>query len=305
MLSPVAIFCYNRPFHTFKLLTSLSENIEAKKTEIFVFIDGFKRLSEKHLTENVEKVAISFKDKFKSINISKSSVNMGGARNQKEGITEVLKKYETIIVLEDDLEVSKYFLNYMNQALSKYDGNKNIWHIAGYIYPLKNYSIKDECHFTRLMLCWGWATWKSKWELFINDPFAQDPFYLFSKFNKSMRKEFDMGFKRSLWWNQIEENSSGKLQNTWDIFWYSYIFLNRGLCLVPSTTLVRNIGHDGSGIHCKQDSKMQNAIINTFPIRKFPEKIAENQKLLFLIRQYLNSKNSYKNRLLKKLREFF
>ena len=43
-------------------------------------------------------------------------------------------------------------------------------------------------------------------------------------------------------------NSDGRLPNTLDIFWYAYIFLNRGLCLGPKISLTRNIGHDGMEI---------------------------------------------------------
>ena len=41
------------------------------------------------------------------------------------------------IILEDDLIVSKYFLNYMNEALNKYESNKKVWHISGWNYDIK------------------------------------------------------------------------------------------------------------------------------------------------------------------------
>jgi hypothetical protein len=52
---------------------------------------------------------------------------------------------------------------------------------------------------------------------------------------------------------QILQNKSNEI-NSWAIFWYATIFLNKGLCLNPSKTFVLNIGHDGSGVHCDINS---------------------------------------------------
>ena len=43
-----------------------------------------------------------------------------------------------------------------------------------------------------------------------------------------MIKEFDLNLKKSVFWSQIEDNAKGILNNTWDIFWYSFIFLKKG-----------------------------------------------------------------------------
>jgi hypothetical protein len=49
-------------------------------------------------------------------------------------------------------------------------------------------------------------------------------------------------------WGQIIGNKSGRL-DTWAIFWYVVIFQQKGLCLSPVISFVRNIGFDGSGVH--------------------------------------------------------
>ena len=43
---PVAFFAYNRPYHSYETLKSLSLNKEAKSTDIYAFIDGHKKNSE-------------------------------------------------------------------------------------------------------------------------------------------------------------------------------------------------------------------------------------------------------------------
>lgn len=42
-----------------------------------------------------------------------------------------------MIVLEDDLVVSPYFLKYMNEALDFYEKEEQVISIHGYIYPVK------------------------------------------------------------------------------------------------------------------------------------------------------------------------
>ena len=42
-----------------------------------------------------------------------------------------------------------------------------------------------------------------------------------------MIKEFDLNLRKSIFWSQVEDNATGKLNNTWDIFWYGFIYSKR------------------------------------------------------------------------------
>ena len=55
----------------------------------------------------------------------------------------------------------------MNNSLKIYKDEKKVWHINGFNYPIK-FEGDFECFFMRSMQCWGWATWKDRWEIFIN-----------------------------------------------------------------------------------------------------------------------------------------
>ena len=213
--------------------------------------------------------------------------------------SKVLSKFECVISLEDDICVSKHFLSYMNNALKIYKDEKKVWHINGFNYPIK-FEGDFECFFMRSMQCWGWATWRDRWEIFTGDPLSCDPYYLIATFNKDLIKEFDLGVKRSVFWSQIVDNANGKLNNTWDIFWYSFIFLKKGLCLTPKVSMTRNIGHDGSGVHSIFDKDYLYSDLNEKKIKKFPRLIKENIYCVNKIRDYLNNKNRLLNRLLRK-----
>ena len=298
--TPVALFAFNRPFHIRETLNSLCMNEEAKHTDLYAFIDGQRNISEKHLIDNVEKIILSFSDKFKSLTISRSDINLTGGTNQKRGISNVLSSHESVISLEDDIIVSNYFLFYMNNALNFYKDEKDIWHINAFNYPIK-LNGDFECFFMRSMQCWGWGTWKDRWDDFINNPLSCDPFYLKEVFSEKMIKQFDLDLKRSVFWSQVEDNAKGKLNNTWDIFWYSHIFLNKGLCLTPKISLTRNIGHDGSGIHTSFDKEFLDARISQEKISNFPNLQEENKYCLDQIKKYLKRKTNLFSKIKRKV----
>ena len=60
------------------------------------------------------------------------------------------------------------FLEYMNNALRIYKDHPEVWHINGFNYPINN-NAGNDCIFLRIMLCWGWATWKDRWSFFRQD----------------------------------------------------------------------------------------------------------------------------------------
>ena len=296
MTSPIAFFAFNRPYHTLKTLNSLSDNLEANQTDFYAFIDGPRKTSEIQLIDNVEKIIRSFESNFRSLTIFRSENNLSMAINQKRGISHVLSSFDSVIIMEDDICVSKYFLSYMNNALEIYKRNKEVWHINGFNYPVK-FDGDFECFFMRSMQCWGWATWKDRWKNFVDDPLSCDPYYLKAIFTKKMINEFDLNVRKSINWSQVEDNASGKLNNTLAIFWYGFIFLKKGLCLTPKISMTKNIGHDGSGIHSYLDNECASANINNRKVTNFPNLIEENIYCLNQIRKYLNKKNRLFTRL--------
>jgi hypothetical protein len=86
-------------------------------------------------------------------------------------------------------------------------------------------------------------------------------------------------------WNQVVASKQGKI-NTWAIFWYATIFKQNGLCLCPSLSYVRNIGH-GDGEHCKDLNKLDNMHLNTKPKVKFIDHLTEDVAILGQIKVYL------------------
>ena len=136
MLAPLVIFVYARPDHTVKTIESLSKNVLAKETEIYIYSDGAKNGRVKQQVELVRKYIDNLEKRnlFKSIFIYESDVNKGLAGSVISGVTDVIKKYGRAIVLEDDLVSAPDFLAFMNDALDFYKDNNEIWSICCLLY---------------------------------------------------------------------------------------------------------------------------------------------------------------------------
>ncbi|MFA6598974.1 MAG: hypothetical protein WCS69_14710 [Ignavibacteriaceae bacterium] len=239
-LAPIALFVYNRLLHTQKTVASLAANSLAPKSDLFIFSDGAKNSSQIENVENVRKYIKSIKG-FKSLTIFEKNRNYGLANSIIDGVTQVVNKYGRIIVLEDDMVLSPFFLEYMNNALTFYENNEEVISIHGYCYPVKD--PLPETFFLKGADCWGWATWKHGWKLF-----EKDTRKLLQEIkNQNLENEFD--FNSSIDYMKMLKNQlEGKI-DSWAIRWYASAFLNGKFTLYPGISLVSNIGFDSSGTH--------------------------------------------------------
>ena len=80
----------------------------SKDTIIYIFSDGWKSLSDKNDVEAVRKYLKKIKI-FKKITIIERSKNLGLSKNIISGVSEILKKYKSVIVIEDDLILDRFF----------------------------------------------------------------------------------------------------------------------------------------------------------------------------------------------------
>lgn len=245
MPAPIALFVYNRLWHTQQTITSLAANVLADQTDLFVFSDGPKRDSNLH---QVGVVRNFLKDiaGFRSVQIVESDTNKGLANSIISGVSTILDRFEEVIVLEDDMVTSPYFLSYINSALGVYKNDNDVISIHGYIYPVS--SRLPETFFLKGADCWGWATWRRGWKLFETD--GQK--LLNQLKERDLTTEFD--FDGTYPFTRMLEKQIRGQNDSWAIRWYASAFLQNKLTLYPGKSLVQNIGNDSSGTHSR-DSK--------------------------------------------------
>jgi hypothetical protein len=169
-LAPIILFAYNRPFHTQETLHYLSQNILAEESTLIVYCDGAKQDASEENKQKIKQVRelVKAQNWPKEIQVIESEANRGLANSIVNGVREVTEKYGKAIVLEDDIITSKYFLKYMNDALNMYEDVEQVLSIGSCNFFAHEQNT-PETFFIPIPDCWGWATWKDRWQLFEED----------------------------------------------------------------------------------------------------------------------------------------
>lgn len=255
--APVVVFAYNRADKLKMCLEALEANSLAEKTDLFIFADGAKRAEDAEKVGEVRDFIHQYQQKcaFKKITVVEQPHNLGLAKSIIGGVTRVISEYQKVIVVEDDLIVLEDFLIYMNQALGYYQDMKEYGSISAYTYPLPELKGYDkDIYVTRKGECWGWGTWQDRW-MQVDWSVSDFEAYVI---DKKRRKEFDAiqyGIDAMLVSQQAGEIDS------WAVRWCYHLFNHKLLTVYPRVSRTKNIGFDGSGVHCA-DSKADNKRYN-------------------------------------------
>ena len=251
--SPIIIFVYNRLHHLDRLFNSLERNDLFKKSKVLIFSDGPKNQIDKG---QIHKVRELLKKRLipQNSEIIENDANLGLSRNVISGLNKTFQIYDRAIILEDDLELSPFFLNYMNDALNLYATSENVASISGYMYPIAPKKFSDNYFFLKLIESWGWGTWKRAWKNFENDSLI-----LKKKIDeKKLANEFN--FESGISYYQMLKDNINGLNDSWAVRWYASTFLKNMNTLFPSRSFVKKIGIDNSGENCNYTTVYDSSI---------------------------------------------
>ena len=249
--APVIVFAYNRKDHLQKTLEALNINRLAEESELYVFSDGSRTVEGQAKVQEVRDYIEVFRKEsvFARMTVYYAEKNKGLANSVISGVTSIMDQYGKAIVVEDDLVVSKDFLEYMNQALDHYECDSKIWAISGYTPPLpilKSY--EKDIFIGYRMSSWGWATWKDRWE---KVDWQVSDYDVFIK-DKKRQKEFNRAGPDMTYLLMRQMNG---FLDSWAIRWTYQQFKEKMYTLYPKESRVHNLGMDGSGTHCNSTSR--------------------------------------------------
>ena len=278
MRAPVAIFVYNRLKNTQATLLQLCMNTIASETDVYVFSDGGKDDSSWTQVREVREYLRGLKSDIdrtgmlKSLTLIERPENIYLERNIIEGIAEVFKKHDRIIVLEDDICTSPYFLEYMNDVLDKYEDIQQVMHVSGFtnldLADSKQITDEKDIYFTPHMSGWGWGTWRNRWNNYFRH-FSSKAEALEGMSVEDMNKMQYGGVFPCL--RSLEKNPI-----PWDICWEIAIYKNAGLCVTPVHTMVRNIGLR-QGTHFRSFDILQSYEFDREPLQRRIEVVRVEQ----------------------------
>ena len=265
--APLVIFGFNRPEHLSRCLSSLEKCINFASHSGFIFIDGPRHEGDNESVSECVKIAQCFRDKYGFKVISRET-NLGLAASVRSGINQAFENSDSIIVVEDDLVLGVGFLEFVNSGLNFYQQNHEVASISGYQYPIDLEPSGGV--FLRGADCWGWGTWKDRWE----DTSFDGEYLLAQLRSKKLLNAFNLNGAIN-YQDMLEKYCTGGI-DSWAVPWHSSMFLQNRITLFPSKSFVSNEGGDGSGTHFGVNPLYsQNLYSQT--ISDFPTVLSESQ----------------------------
>lgn len=277
---PIAVFAFNRPTHLRQTLNALAANELASESDVTIYCDGPRNLEEQRLTAATRAVARKATG-FRTCQLVERERNLGLAENIIRGVSESLEKSDSLIVLEDDLVTSPFFLRYMNDGLNAYADDSRVASIHGWCFP---HAVPNppETFFLRGADCWGWGTWKRAWRYF--EPDAA----LLLRQLRDFSLEDDFNCNGAYDYMAMLKAVRDKKTNSWAVRWRASAFLHDLCTLYPGHSLVQNKGMDGSGTNCGV-TKKTDVSLTSASIRVIQQPVQENAAMRQAERAFLAS----------------
>ncbi len=248
--APIVMISYNRPGLVRLSMNNVALANGSAGHDIFMFIDGPRNDEDKVKQDEIQEIVTAYQKQLPRMTIIRRESNYGCRGNIVDAISQIVSKYGKVIVIEDDILISRTFLDYMDEALSFYENDKSIWSINAYQSP--NLRIpKDypyDVYLDPVNMCWGWGTWSDRWNQVDFDlkdwEVDKGNPEIISRLNKAGRQLIGM----------IEAQASGRLK-TWDIQCAYHVVKNGLMSIEPRYQLSKNIGFStvAGGVHNNSD----------------------------------------------------
>lgn len=247
-MPPVAVFAYRRPESLRATLASLSACEGASEVDLTVFVDAPGNIRESGLVEETGRVACAAGG-FRKVEVRCAENHLGLGKSVMEGVSSILERQASVIVLEDDLTVQPGFLRFVWDGLERYAADQRVFSVCGYtscVHIPENYPA--DAYFCPRSSSWGWATWKDRWESVDWNPAPSD----WARYRRTFA---DWGG------SDCPDLLRGWMEGrneSWAIRFCFSEFLQGKVSLFPVKSLVDpSAGFDGSGTNCPRYSRFR------------------------------------------------
>lgn len=244
-VAPVLILTCHRLAHFRNLLRSLGKCALARRTRCYIAIDlpPEKRLAPEHAAI----VRLSRQNrKFLKTELLIRKKNLGPAKNYEDALGRVFRRYDRVVVLEDDNIVSKNFLLFMNQALAYFQNDNRCFGICGHTYIAHGSAEPTDAYPAFYFCGWGSGIYRDRQQRhrrFLKRGMNRC-FLSLGKVIRCLRQHphvfriYVEGLLRGQSFGDVELSVQALEEN--------------GFFVYPTKTKVINRGHDGSGVRVRE-----------------------------------------------------
>ncbi len=279
----LAVFAYNRPEHTERLLRSLDRCDRLGECDLHIHCDGPRTESARERVERVRAIAREWASRRGGA-VWERDENLGVARSIVSGVSELVRSHGRVIVVEDDLVVAPGFIAYMLDGLDRYEAEARVFQLSGYMFPV-HHPIAGACYLLPYISSWGWATWARAWESFEWEPAMTGEILA----DPAVRRRFDL--EGSYPFSDILRARVSGANDSWAILWMASVFARSGLVLHPARSLVWNGGYDADGTHCTDPDALHQVArdeVESAPApTRWPVAVEVDREAMRRITQYL------------------
>jgi hypothetical protein len=233
----IVIVAYDRDYPLKRLLCSISKALYDSAVDLIISID-------KNDNQKVYDLAKSFEWQHGNKNVLEKTSHLGLKKHIIE-CGDLVEKYDSVIILEDDLFVSPYFYKYAERCFEYYGKDEKISGISLYSHGLNETAnmafrpIDDDSDvfFLQIPSSWGQGWTKSQWQGFRN---------WFEKRQFSTITEAE----------NVPPNVVKWPESSWKKYFFAYMVESDKYVVYPRISLSTNF-HDPGTHHKKTQTRLQ------------------------------------------------
>lgn len=263
--APIVIIIFKRPDCVRELISKLRI---LRPPRIYVIADGARpdRPEERAACE-AARAEIKRIDWECDVERIYEDMNLGCANRVSSGITEVLRREERIIILEEDCIPDPSFFKYCNELLQMYRSDERVMAVTGqspFCAGTSPSSAEPSYFFSRYALCWGWATWRRAWKHYDHEMGAWPRLGADGAAQLRAILEGNVPLTR-YWAKRFERVYRGEV-DSWAYRWTLSCWARGGLVAVPRRNLVQNVGFDNElSTHTRRQHRYLSLPAGTMP----------------------------------------
>lgn len=251
--TPILVIGFNRPDKLRKLLSILA--LKKPKCIYFSF-DGPRRgnsTDKQLIAENLE--LINEVIDWTVFKLKHEPSNLGCKNHVLKAITWFFENEETGIILEDDCIPNLSFFNYADELLGLYKDDTRVGMISGNNHGMNKTNCPYDYYFTRYISIWGWATWKDRWQKFmdflvrVNMP---DSELVLCEMQHSIKASLRSEGESERRFSNMTASIQGKI-DSWGYILSGFSLSTNLLTIVPNANMISNIGCGEDATHTKDE----------------------------------------------------
>jgi hypothetical protein len=266
MDTPVLLIVFNRPDTTALMLKALES---VRPSRLFIAADAPRPDRPDESARCAATRALVSRIPWPcSVETLFADENQGCREGPIAAITWFLSRNESGIILEDDCIPHPAFFPFCAELLQRYRNDERVMTIGGANFQGGQKRSPYSYFFSQLIHIWGWATWARAWKHFD----ANMTTWSETRSLGLMHQLFPGERARRHWDGKMRGMAAGR-RDAWDYAWMYACYSQRGLCILPESNLITNIGGESGSTH---QSVAGDAFINVphealdFPLRHPP-----------------------------------